>query len=433
MRKLKGFASESAQLSENVTKISESMMVQKLTKGIDGGTMKTAKSHNTKRVVIPFFAFVIGAAAWWFFFRGPSGPQDVISLSGRIESDDSAVAAKTQGRIRTITVREGDPVKAGQVIAMLDDEQIKAREQQERSAVEQADSRVLEAQRQISVLEAQLEQSRITVTQSQLDAEGRVSQAKAEVAAAEANLAKARATYGQAKYDKEKFTQLARYGVVSEREGVQSISTAESQEAVVAASEREVEAARAALVAAKANLQNPAIRVAQATAIEQQIRQAQFAVSSAQADAARIRARLDEATANRKDLQIVAPFDGVVATRSAEPGEVVAAGTAIVTLINFNEVYLRGFIPEGEIGLVRVGQRARVYLDSNSRKPLEAVVSRIDPQASFTPENTYFRNERVKQVVGVKLQLTNPQGFAKPGMPADGQVLIQGDQWIAKK
>ncbi len=395
--------------------------------------MKSGKSSNVKRVAILTLILFIGAAGWWFFLRGPSGPEGVLNLSGRIESDDSAVAAKTQGRIRAITVREGDVVKAGQVIAMLDDEQIKAREQQERSAVEQADSRVLEAQRQISVLEAQLEQSRITVTQSQLDAEGRVSEAQAKVASAEANLAKARATFGQAMYDKEKFTQLARYGVVSEREGVQSISTAESQEAVVAASEREVEAARAALVAAKANLQNPAIRAAQATAIEQQIRQAQFAVGSAQADAARIRARLDEATANRKDLQIVAPFDGVVATRSAEPGEVVAAGTAIVTLINFNEVYLRGFIPEGEIGLVRVGQRARVYLDSNSRQPLEAVVSRIDPQASFTPENTYFRNERVKQVVGVKLQLTNPQGFAKPGMPADGQVLIEGDQWIAKK
>src|SRR5215471_4202264 len=395
--------------------------------------MKSAKGSNVKRVAILTLILFIGAAAWWFFLRGPSGPEGVLNLSGRIESDDSAVAAKTQGRIRAITVREGDVVKAGQVIAMLDDEQIKAREQQERSAVEQADSRVLEAQRQISVLEAQLEQSRITVTQSQLDAEGRVSEAQAKVASAEANLAKARATFGQAMYDKEKFTQLARYGVVSEREGVQSISTAESQEAVVAASEREVEAARAALVAAKANLQNPAIRAAQATAIEQQIRQAQSAVGSAQADAARIRARLDEATANRKDLQIVAPFDGVVATRSAEPGEVVAAGTAIVTLINFNEVYLRGFIPEGEIGLVRVGQQARVYLDSNSSQPLEAVVSRIDPQASFTPENTYFRNERVKQVVGVKLQLTNPQGFAKPGMPADGQVLIEGDQWIAKK
>src|SRR5215510_7611702 len=192
--------------------------------------MNSAQSHNPKRVAILTSILIIGAAAWWFFLRSPSGPEGVLNLSGRIESDDSAVASKTQGRIRAITVREGDVVKAGQVIAMLDDEQINAREQQERAAVEQADSRVLEAQRQVSVLEAQLEQSRITVTQSQLDAQGRVNEAQAKVAAAEANLAKARATYSQAKYDKERFTELARHGVVSEREGVQSVSTAETQE-----------------------------------------------------------------------------------------------------------------------------------------------------------------------------------------------------------
>src|SRR5262249_18801551 len=142
-----------------------------------------------------------------------------------------------------------------------------------------------------------------------------------------------------------------------------------------------------------------------------------------QAEADRSRASLQEAQANRRDLQIIAPFDGTVATRAAEPGEVVVAGTAIITLVNLNQVYLRGFIPEGEIGRVRVGQLSRVYLDSNPKQAFEAVVSRIDPQASFTPENTYFRDDRVKQVVGVKLQLSNPEGFAKPGMPADGEVL----------
>ena len=78
---------------------------------------------------------------------------------------------------------------------------------------------------------------------------------------------------------------------------------------------------------------------------------------------------------------------------------------------------------------VKVGQPARVYLDSDPDKPIEAYVSRVDPEATFTPENTYFRNERVKQVVGVKLQLKTGFGFAKPGMPADGEILIQGDKW----
>lgn len=372
-----------------------------------------------------------GASAWFFFLRGSGAPDAIIALSGRIESDDAAVAAKTQGRIREITVREGDQVKAGQVIALLDDDQIRAREQQESLAVQQAQAKILEAQQQISVLLAQLEQSRLSVTQAHTDAQGRVSEAQAQVAEAEASLAQARASYEQALYDKERFTELARRGVISDRDSRQSITAAETQEAVVAAAARRVEAARGALLAVKANLDNRSIRAAAAAAIEQQIRQAQSAVAAAQADAGRAQARLQEAQANRRDLQITAPFDGVVATRAAEPGEVVTAGTAIVTVINFDQVYLRGFIPEGEIGHVRVGQPARVYLDSNSKQPLEAVVSRVDPQASFTPENTYFRNERVKQVVGVKLQLTNPQGFAKPGMPADGEVLIEGNQWVA--
>src|SRR6185369_12095923 len=102
---------------------------------------------------------------------------------------------------------------------------------------------------------------------------------------------------------------------------------------------------------------------------------------------------------------------------------VVTAGTALVTLVDLNEVYLRGFIPEGEIGRVRAGQTARVYLDSAPDKAIEAVVSRIDPEASFTPENTYFKDDRVKQVVGVKLQLKGAEGYAKPGMPADGEVV----------
>jgi HlyD family secretion protein len=74
-----------------------------------------------------------------------------------------------------------------------------------------------------------------------------------------------------------------------------------------------------------------------------------------------------------------------------------------------------------------------VYLDSAPAAPIEAVVSRIDPEASFTPENTYFRDERVKQVVGVKLALRGAIGFAKPGMPADGEILVEGTAWPARR
>ncbi|MDQ2945701.1 MAG: HlyD family secretion protein, partial [Acidobacteriota bacterium] len=98
--------------------------------------------------------------------------------------------------------------------------------------------------------------------------------------------------------------------------------------------------------------------------------------------------------------------------------------------LDLGKVYLRGFIPEGQIGKVKLGQSAHVYLDSDINRPVDATVARIDPAATFTPENTYFRDDRVKQVVGVKLQLRGATGFAKPGMPADGEILLSGD-WPA--
>jgi HlyD family secretion protein len=353
-------------------------------------------------------------------------------VSGRIEGDDAAVAAKTAGRIREITVREGDRLEAGQVIAVLDDEQIRAREQQATAAVRQAEARVRLARHQIAVLQEALQQSHLAVDQARADAQGRVNEAEARVASAEAQLAQAEASHAQARWDREALTRLFQRELVAEQDARRAQHNEEAQAAVVVAARRQVEAARGALTAAQASLVNPAIRASQAAAVQGQILQAQADIAAAEADAERARAQLDEAQANRRDLRVVSPFAGTVATRTAEPGEVVMAGTPIVTLVNLSEVYLRAFVPEGQIGRVRVGQPARVYLDSAPATPIEALVSRVDPEASFTPENTYFREDRVKQVVGVKLQLRGAVGFAKPGMPADGEILVDG-QWPTRQ
>jgi len=373
-----------------------------------------------------------GFAAWRLLLAPPAIPPGVIAVSGRIEGDDAAVAAKTSGRIREITVREGDAVEAGQLLAVLDDEQVRAREAQAAAAVRQADARVRLAQHQITVLTEQLHQSEFGVDQARADAQGRVNEAEGRLAAAEAQLAQAEASHTQAKWDRVAMERLFKRELIAEQEARRAESTEEAQAAVVAAARRQVEAARGSLTAAKANLLNPAIRSSQVAAVQGQLLQAQADIAAAQAEAERARASLDEARANRRDLRVVAPFSGTVATRTAEPGEVIAAGTPIVTLVNLAEVYLRAFVPEGQIGRVRVGQPARVYLDSAPSTPVDAYVLRIDPQASFTPENTYFREDRVKQVVGVKLRVRGAVGFAKPGMPADGEILVEGSQWPSR-
>jgi HlyD family secretion protein len=382
---------------------------------------------------IVFFIFFAGLASAAFFiwraFFARRPPENVITLSGRIEGDDSTIAPKTSGRILKVRFREGDNVQAGETIAVLDYEQIRAREDQARAALSDAEANANSAREQIAVLQQQLRQNQIQTEQAKVDAEGRVRQAEADLAAAEAELAQQEAAYQIAEFDKEAYTRLAKTGAVSERQGEQAASTASQQAAAVAAARRRVEAQRGALHVAKANLANPSIREAGTAAVRQQIAQQQAGVAGAAARAEQARAQLREAEANRQDLIVKAPFNGTITTRAAEPGEYVTAGTAIVTLLDLSKVYLRGFVPEGQIGNVRVGQEARVYLDSNANEPIPAYVSRIDPLATFTPENTYFRDERVKQVVGVKLQLQGAFGFAKPGMPADGEILIRGEVW----
>ena len=385
------------------------------------------------RILLIAAVVVAGLVIWKVFFATPSLPGSIVALSGRIEGDDSAVAPKTSGKIIEVTVREGDTVAAGQVIARLDDAQVRAREDQARAALVDAQAKSQAARDQIAVLQDQLRQNQLQTGQSTMDADGRVRQAQADLTAAEADLAQQQAALRLAEFNRDAYARLAKTGAASEQQGLQAEVQADQQAAAVAAAQRRVESSRGALTTAQANLDNPKIRVAQVSGTEGQITQQQATIDAAKAETAQAQAQLAEAEANRADLTLLAPFSGTVLTRAAEPGEVVQAGTAIVTLLNLSKVYLRGFVPEGEIGKVKVGQPAHIFLDSNPNQALDGYVLRIDPQATFTPENTYFRDDRVKQVVGMKLALTQGIGFAKPGMPADGEILTNGTMWPPHK
>lgn len=403
---------------------------------VETGTSSTENDDAAKRAqrvriirVGLLILLLVAAFTLWRVLRGPDVPPNVVVLSGRIEGDDSAVASKTSGRILEIRFREGDHVQQGDVIALVDDEQIRARENQAQAGVQQSQARLAAAQQQVAVLNQQLLQNQLQEVQSKEDAAGRVQQAEADLAAAQSELAQQNASLQLAEFDREAYTRLAKSGAVSERQGREAVSKADAQVAVVAASKRRVEAAQGAARLAKSSLSNPAIRNAQTAAVQGQILQQKAEITNAHFQLQQANAQLVEAQANRRDLSIRAPFEGSIVTRTAEPGEVITAGTAIVTMLDLSKVYLRGYIPEGQIGKVKLGQAARVYLDSAPKNPLDAYVSRVDPQATFTPENTYFRDDRVKQVVGVKLQLKTGIGYAKPGMPADGEILVDGDKW----
>ena len=301
-------------------------------------------------------------------------------VSGRIDGDTVEISSKRDGKIVEILVREGDTVEAGQVVARIWSPQDEAQVEAQRAGVVQDQRKLDEA------LSA---------------APARVALAEANLAASQADLVRWQAELEQANLDAKRYPPLVKTGAVAEQLSDQQQTKVKIAQASADASHKQVQAAEASLAEAKAQLQQ---------------------IDTARANVAESQAMLRRFQANVSDLTITAPIAGTILTRSAEPGRVVAAGQTILTMVDLHKLYLRGFIPEGNVGNVKVGQQARVFLDSNPKEGITAEVIRVDPQVMFTPENTYFKDDRVKQVMGVKLGLKGGYGLAKPGMPADGHI-----------
>ena len=334
-----------------------------------------------QRLIFPGLVLLLALGGCSRTTKG-SESEGKLFVSGRIDGDTVDISSKRDGKIVQIMVREGDSVEAGQLLV-----------------------RILSPQD-----EAQVEAQRANVVENERKLEEAQSAGPARVALAEANLAAAQAEYvrwqaelQQAEIDAKRYPPLVETGAAAAQTADQQITKLKVAQASTDAAHKQVLAAQASLEQAKAQLQQ---------------------IATAKANVASSQAQLRRFQENVNDLSIKAPIAGTILTRSAEPGRVVAAGQTILTMVDLSKLYLRGFVPEGSIGKVKVGQQAEVYLDSNPKEAIPAEVIRIDPQVMFTPENTYFKDDRVKQVMGVKLGLKGAYGLAKPGMPADGKIQV---------
>jgi HlyD family secretion protein len=351
-------------------------------------------------------------------------PPGTIFVSGRIEGDETTIAPRASGRIVEVALREGESAKEGDPLVRLSGKQTMAGREEASAGVMVAERRIEQARQEVAVVESRLKQVDLQQQQADVDAQGRVSQAEGQLAAAQADLARAQADHEQNQADAQRYAELAKRGAAPQQQAEQFATRVKTSAAIVEAARKQVAAAEGAVKVASASLSNSQIRQAEKNSLLRQIEEARGRVRLSEAEREATKATLARAEADVGDLIITAPFDGVVITRTAEPGQVVNPGTALLTMVDPSRLYLRGFVPEGDIGHVKPGQRAEVFLDSAPEDAIEAEVMRIDPEAMFTPENTYFQSDRVKQVVGVKLLLKGGSGNAKLGMPADARIFI---------
>jgi HlyD family secretion protein len=143
------------------------------------------------------------------------------------------------------------------------------------------------------------------------------------------------------------------------------------------------------------------------------------------AEIARSQASIALIDSQLSDTVAASPVDGVVLVKSADPGEVLAAGTTVVTVGDIEHPWLRGYVNETDLGRVKLGSRARVTTDSYRGKTYDGHVSFIASEAEFTPKQIQTQQERVKLVYRIKIDIDNPKRELKSNMPADAEIVLE--------
>ncbi len=458
------------------------------------------------------------------------GGQDRIEASGTIEATQVEVAPKVAGRVARIYVREGDEVRAGQMVAALEAEELAAQVAQARANLRAAQARLAQAEAALGLQRAQYqaaaaqaeaavdaarirllqarestELQRSTVAAQLSQAEAQLDQARAQRRAAEANLraitrtlegnratlrvaqaalrtaeanlAAARAQLDRARADAARSEALYQAGAIAAQqvdvtrtqllgaEAAHEVARAQMEaaraqrdavasqiqalvdqrraamQAVAQAAALEA-AARASLEAARAGRRQLSLRVLEEEGARAQLSQAEATLRSTQAtahlveqrahevEAARAavdqaRAALRLAEANRSESLLRTPISGVVLARLVEVGDLVSPGAPVLTVADLQRPYLRVFVPEADLGRVRLGQRVEVRVDAFPRRTFTGRVVEIANRAEYTPGNVQTREERTKLVFAVKIAVVNPGGVLKPGLPADAVIRVQ--------
>jgi HlyD family secretion protein len=362
-----------------------------------------------------------GAAAYWHFGVQRRSATGGIRVSGNIETTEAQVAFKIAGRVEERLVDEGMMVKQGQVVAKLDTSDLQcnvALRRAEVQAAEAALAALLAGSRPQEIDAAHAAMDRAIHGLADLEAGSRPQ----EIAAAEASTAAAAADMNRAQAD------LRRAIALFQRKSI----SAEDYDAARAVADVATEKHRQAAEQLKLVKEGPR---------KEQIEQARSALAQAKAQYELVkagprqedidlgRARLAQAAAALQLAEtqlgyatVCSPLSGVVLSKNIEPGEYVAPGTAVVTVGDLVNVWLRGYIEESALGRVKVGQRAWVTTDTYPGKKYEGRVSFISEEAEFTPKNVQTQKERVKLMYRIKIDITNDKMELKPGMPADAVI-----------
>ncbi len=389
-------------------------------------------------------AIVLIAAAVGAFFISRNRPSAGIEASGTIEATQSDVSPKVQGRLVELRVRDGDKVRRGQVLAVLETLDPGLGLDQARGSVAAARAQVAAAQAAYALQTAtyattfaQAGQG-VSIAQANLGQAGENLGIETRAAAlavdgAQAQLRAAQSASNRAAIQLARVRSLARTGDLAQ----EALDNAINDDAGAAA---QLRSARDALALALANRRTVQIRELGVRASRSQREQSLAALESAKAGAALVtqrraellaaqgqlaqaRAALGLAQDQLRETQLVAPFDGYVISHNFEVGDLIQSASAALTIGDLDHPYVNVYVSETNLPRIKTGTHADVTIDGMRERTFVGTVTEISNTAEFTPENVQTKQERIEYLVfRVKLQFTDTTGTLKPGLPVDAVI-----------
>jgi HlyD family secretion protein len=342
---------------------------------------------SARNKFLTLLGIIFVSAAIYYFFSTDHSPDLV--LIGTVDANQVIVSAQVEGRIQKLLVDEGTPVKAGDLIAVLDPSELQTQEAAAAANIASVRHKVTEMEH--------TEKSTSGSTSSD------VANARAMVSSAKAQLLQAKAALDRTESDSRRTIELAKAGVQSDQDRVQAETSLQAAQATVQAQQEQVKAAEAALNAAIARTQ--------------QANAAQSTVQSTEADLKNAIAQKNQAAVRLGYTNVYAPVTGTVSVRAARQGEVVNIGGPIVTIVDLSDTWARAAIPETYADHIGYGDVLRVRMPGGTITSGKVFFKGVE--GDFATQRDVSRRKRDIKTIVLKIRLDNPKGAYVPGITAE--------------
>jgi HlyD family secretion protein len=387
-----------------------------------------------KRLPILLLLAIAAAGGYYWWRQHNANQGDRIFVSGNLELTQVDISFQIAGQLTERKVDEGDWVKKGALIATLDPTQLRQQKARDQAAVYSAQSNLEQLQTSIAYQKATIE-SDVAAREAELNqATAKLEELlngsrKQDIQQAEAAVADAKAQVDFAKSDWARMQDLFKHEDISRQQYDQARTRLDSAQAQLRAAEEkysmvkegprqeDIAAARADVARAQA-----AVKTAEANRLELKRREQELVQRRAQIEQSRAQEGISNAQLDY--TQVFTPIDGVVMVKAAEPGEVLAAGTTVVTIGDLEHPWMRAYINEPDLGRIKLGQKVALHTDSYKGKTYWGTISFISSQAEFTPKQIQTKEERVKLVYRIKIDVDNSSRELKLNMPVDGEIQL---------